>query len=254
MTKSIFNKLLNRFGIHLSVGKDPRLTHVKNRILESTFETFELIAESLITKAKLTTFIQVGANDGIHNDGLGRLLQKYPLQGVMVEPQPHAAALLRQRYAGREGIHIVEAAVGSHAGKLTLWRTSGLERHGNTKLDALTTADRALLERQLRQMNITCNIEPLEVPVMPLSHILEQHRIAGSDIVVIDTEGMDRIVLDQVAFDDRGPAVIQFESVHLDSDDLSHCYRRLASYGYRFNMTERDVIAVHPIYVGLLDA
>lgn len=249
MNRRLLNQCLNRFNLHLSLEKDPGLIHIKRKFLESALETFGVIAEALIRNAGLKTFAQIGANDGVHNDGLGRLIQTHGLRGVMVEPQPHAAALLRQRYADRPEVHVVESAVGSHEGKLTLWRTVGLERSGKTKLDALTTADRRLLERQIKLMGLQCEIESLEVPVLPLTQILQQHQLAKPEIVVIDTEGMDRIVLDQVDLHEHGPAVIQFEASHLNSKDLAACHSRLAGRGYRFTLTERDVIAVHPAYV-----
>lgn len=249
MNRRYLNQLLNRFNLHLSFEKDPGLVHIKRKFLESTLETFEVITEALIKNAGLKTFVQVGANDGVHNDGLGKLIQRYPLRGVLVEPQPHAAALLRERYAAREGIHIAEAAVGTQAGKLTLWRTVGIERSGKTKLDALTTADRGLLERQIKLMGIQCTLESLHVPMLALSQILQQHQITKPEIVVIDTEGMDRIVLDQVDLHEHGPAVIQFEASHLHSHDLAICHQRLSAKGYRFTLTERDVIAVHPAFV-----
>jgi len=59
------------------------------------------------------------------------------------------------------------------------------------ELDALTTADRGLLERQIKLIGIACSIESLEVPVLPLAAILAQHQIAKPEIVVIDTEGME---------------------------------------------------------------
>lgn len=254
MNRRFFNSFLNRFNLHLSFEKDPGLIHIKRKFLESTLETFEVIAEALIRNAGLKTFVQVGANDGVHNDGLGKLIQRHPLRGVLIEPQPHAAALLRERYAGRGGVHVVESAVGTQAGRLTLWRTTGIERSGKTKLDALTTADRGLLERQIKLMGIACSIESLEVPVLPLAAILAQHQIAKPEIVVIDTEGMDRIVLDQVELHEHGPAIIQFEASHLDSHDLAACHQRLSAKGYRFTLTERDVIAVHPDFAGVVAA
>jgi FkbM family methyltransferase len=161
---------------------------------------------------------------------------------------------LRERYAGREGIHIVEAAVGAEAGKLTLWRTVGIERSGKTKLDALTTADRGLLEKQIKLMGIQCSLESLEVSLLLLSQILQQYQIAKPEIVVIDTEGMDRIIMDQVDLHEQGPAVIQFEASHLHSLDLAACHQRLSAKGYRFTLTERDVIAVHPAFVSAVAA
>lgn len=249
---STLNNLLNRFGYHVTCSHDPRYVHVQKRFLESALESFEVIAQALVCKAGLKTFIQIGANDGVHDDGLRPLIADHKLQGILVEPQPHAAELLRERYRTNSNVKVAEVAVASENGVLQLWRVSEVTLIGKLKMDAVTSFDRDSLSVKLKRWGVKAELEPFSVKAMSLQGILEEYQIESPDIVMIDTEGMDRIVLDQVQLSESGPALIQFEINNLNSRDLEYCRQRLVGVGYRFILTERDVICIHPAYLRYL--
>src|SRR5689334_1849484 len=66
-------------------------------------------------------FVQIGANDGIEQDPCYPWLQKYPWQGVLIEPQPNLARRLRKMYQGRKNIVIEEAVIADRSGQLDLY-------------------------------------------------------------------------------------------------------------------------------------
>jgi FkbM family methyltransferase len=236
-------------SLHVTSGPDPAFTSVQRKFLDRAFECGALLAEAAVRLGGLRTFVQIGANDGAHDDTLTPLIKRYGLRGVLVEPQPAAAASLRALHAAHAGVTVAEVAVAAERGELTLWRLVGPERVGKLKLDAVTSFDRGHLEKHRRQSGADLTIESFSVPAMPLAEILREHELGKPDMVFIDTEGMDRVILDQVDLSAEGPAFIQFEFSNLKSEDLRHCHRRLLEQGYRFTLTNRDAICIHPSLV-----
>jgi FkbM family methyltransferase len=147
---------------------------------------------------------------------------------------------------------VAEVAVASKNGLLQLWKVAQVTQIGKLKMDAVTSFDRSSLSVKLKKWGVKAELEPISVKAMSLQEILEEHQMVSPDIVVIDTEGMDRIVLDQVEFSEKGPALIQFEINNLNSKDLEYCRQRLIRSGYKFILTERDAICIHPAYLRYL--
>ena len=177
---------------------------------------------------------------------------EHQLQGILVEPQPLAAEVLRERYRLNPNVKVAEVAVASKNGLLQLWKVAQVTQIGKLKMDAVTSFDRSSLSVKLKKWGVKAELEPISVKAMSLQEILEEHQMVSPDIVVIDTEGMDRIVLDQVEFSEKGPALIQFEINNLNSKDLEYCRQRLIRSGYKFILTERDAICIHPAYLRYL--
>lgn len=250
----MINRLLNRAGLHLSYNDDPRLVHVQRRFLETSFDPFTLIAAPLIASGMIRTVVQVGANDGVcDNDPLYSLIHRFDFRAVLVEPQPGPAAKLRELHGGNALVSIAEVAISDQCGELQLWRVD-LPEDDEASNSRITSMNPNHLKRFLKSKGSRTGIAPLMVRAVTFPKLLEEFGISRPDLLIIDTEGMDRIVLDQVVIDESGPGVIVFETNNLKSDDLEHCWKRLKAQAYQFILTERDAICIHPEFVsGLRD-
>jgi len=250
---SIPNQILNRLGFHISRKKDPWFSYVQSRYLENSLNPFNLIAGHLISHGMIETFVQVGANDGIHNDVVYPLLCSFKLRGLLIEPQPGPVAHLRNLHAGNPDIKIIEMAVAEATSSLKLWRACGDGHSKSVKTDALTSFSRPQLEGQLAARGLDLTTESFDVPAASLETILKEHKLYHPNLVVIDTEGMDHLIIKQLNLNTCPPVMIQFESCHMSSNWLEGIRERLKIAGYMFTLTERDVIAVHKNALPLIE-
>jgi FkbM family methyltransferase len=67
------------------------------------------------------SFIQIGAFDGITADPLHKYITKYGWRGVLIEPQPRAAAQLCELYRDNDRIVVLQAALDCRFGKRALF-------------------------------------------------------------------------------------------------------------------------------------
>jgi FkbM family methyltransferase len=243
------NQLLHRLDLHLTSQPDPGRIPWILKNLDNAPSPLRWMVPELIRQHDLKTFVQVGANDGEWDDPLSECINKFPIRGIMVEPQPGACAKLKRKYAGNDRVTIEQAAISQNEGFLTLYHLSDdqISVGGEKPLrsDLLTSGNRAHMEKMRTALGQTCGIEELQVPALTWPSLLRKHGIPNPDMVLVDTEGMDDVIVNQIEHGEHSPAFIQFESLHLDSARLTVCTRRLAEAGYRFVMSEYDLLCLH---------
>lgn len=244
------NSLMHRLGMHVTQHPDPgRLPWILKN-LDAAPSPLRWIAPELIRQHDLKTFVQVGANDGENDDPFSRCIAEFPLQGILVEPQPGACAKLRQKHASNPRLIVDQVAISETPGHLTLYHfgSENIEVRSDKEVraDLLTSGSREHMERMRDTLGLTCPIEELKVPALTWQGLLQKHGMSTPDMVIVDTEGMDDVIVNQVATDEHGPAFIQLESLHLSSARLKRCTDRLEKSGYRFIMSEYDLLCLHP--------
>ncbi len=244
------NQVLHRLGLHMMKHQDPGKIPWLVRNLDTSPSTLRWLAPEIIRRHQLKTFVQVGANDGQSGDPIEECIERFELRGVMVEPQPKPCALLRQKYAGVDRIIIDQVAISEKEGFLSLFHFESdhiaTRSAKEVKADLLSSADRAHMERMKEAMENTGAIQEMKVPALTWKGLLQKHGLACPDLVVVDTEGMDDVIVNQIELESGGPALIQFEHLHIPSARLEACTSRLYGAGYRFVMSEYDVLGLHP--------
>lgn len=85
----------------------------------------------------------------------------------------------------------------------------------------------------------------MEIPTLTAESLLRSYQVDGVGLLVIDTEGFDKIVLDQFLTVSK-PAVILCEIAHVPHPDQTWMLRRLAGLGYAYCLVDgvRDVLAI----------
>jgi FkbM family methyltransferase len=237
--------LLRRFGIEFMSRRTwesyERQLALGQRLRSKELDVFSIIAEHEFRRDSLF-FVQVGANDGVRNDPLLRLVRKHRWRGILVEPQPEAFQRLQGNFCDCPQLLFENVAIGKNRGYLTLYRFARSGIIAST-VDNFTTFDREKLVQIKKRLGWTHSIEQLRVPVMPLQELLTSHGQQGCDVLVVDTEGMDCEVIRTLDFVQYRPAIIQFEHRHVSSNELMTCLEFLSEFGYRFVRVHRDIVA-----------
>lgn len=186
------------------------------------------------------TFIQIGANDGLTNDPLRRLILKYGFRGLLVEPQPGPFSRLVKNYSGRPGLAFENAAIAPMDGEATLYRFrpgAGVPAWA----DCLASFSREHLISNFD--NVKGEVEEITVPAMTFRTLLEKHRLATVDLLQIDTEGFDYEIIKMIDFQSFKPAIINFEQLLLLGSVRQECYAHLGRQGYKITESGVDAVA-----------
>jgi FkbM family methyltransferase len=193
--------------------------------------------------------LKIGANDGITNDPLATLLlgdRRY--RGLLVEPIPMYAAMLRVNYGECGRFVIEQAAVTASSGTSNMYYVdeNALKGIGNSDLDWLRSI--ASLDRLhvLKHLSPGLHSAVKEAPVecLPVNALLSRHNVQKIDLLHIDCEGFDYVILRQFDFTTLRPRVVLFEQKHLSADDRLAAKTMMQHVGYKVEQMETDVLCL----------
>lgn len=251
--RRVIRRLKRALGIHFSSKALARNPDVVLRQFLGRFRSFPDLAAELLDAAP-ATIVQVGANDGSANDPLGRMIAARPDRialALLFEPQTSAFARLSARYAGRDNIRCLNAAVGREAGSQTVWtidRTAASELLGRPISDGIASFDRSHVETVLRDNAPNAAAEDLDglirsedVRVTTLNDAAAEAGIGEPDILLVDTEGFDAEIMRMALDAGWRPKLVQYEHKHLRPADRRELSARLRSEGYRLWADHADV-------------
>ena len=188
--------------------------------------------------------VQIGANDGATGDPIAPLFDRTRWSGLLVEPIPRLAALLRARHAGRPSIIVEQAAVAEADGETTIHRVA--EAPGDPLwFQQLASLDRSVLLKHSGAIpGLEGRIVAETVPALTAATLLRRHKVDRIDLLVIDTEGYDYRILRQFDLRRLSPSLVLFEHQHLPEADRRAARAMLGQAGYRLVETpEGDALA-----------
>ncbi len=195
-------------------------------------------------------FLQIGANDGLHNDPIREFVVRDKWKGVFVEPMPSAFALLTRnyRYLNRDGLRFVNAAIGGGSvSELVAFSFSdeylaALPFEEGLRLIRKTSFDRDLVERAAGKAHRHAIVE-VDLPCLSVEAVIEQF-LGGRvpDLLVIDAEGYEPAIIRSIDFGRIRPRAIFYESHHL-GDFGPTLVELLRNAGYRVEVLHGDTVA-----------
>jgi FkbM family methyltransferase len=224
---------------------------------------FETILEGLIAGRDMLNVVQVGANDGAHNDPIHAFLMvhRQHTNALLIEPQPELIPHLEANYAEHSRVTIYNGAIGS-ADELTLHRIRpalwGEFRAAYMKgapayraPSGLTSADREHVLAAARKylpgtIDTGQSVEAFAVPCRTLSQLLAETGFPTPiHLLQVDAEGADDEVIRACDVPRLRPAVINYESRHLPTARREALEALLTGEGYRlFHWRKSDTLAV----------
>ena len=178
------------------------------------------------------TFIQLGAFDGIHHDPLYEYIGRCGWRGIMVEPQPQAAAKLRQLYRDNNRIIIVEAAIDRAPGLRPLFTVESEAAPGWMR--GIASFDRDHIVRHSYLIpSLEAMIKEISVKCITFDQLLAKLPGDRVDLLQIDAEGADAFLLSLFPFDRIKPPIVHFESKNIPKAEKETCFGHLLALGYR---------------------
>lgn len=191
-------------------------------------------------------FVQIGAHDGSGHDPVRKHILGSHWQGLLVEPVPHTFTRLKENYSDHSGLRFANVAVTDHIGTATMLAAIELPGNAHNPLSRVSSLDpRIVREHSWMVRSIDSFVAPLEVQATTLAGLLTEHDIHHVDGLFVDTEGHDRVVLDQLGklAEDIQPYFIAYEHKHLSPDDQVGLSRSLLMGGYDLTHLRKDTFA-----------
>lgn len=241
--QQIIQKVANSFGYRISKIRQP---------IEYPFlDVLDLVLQDYMKQEPDMFFIQIGANDGTSADPVTRLIKKYNLRGLLVEPQPKMFKNLVKNYQNETQLTFENSAIWNQDGTVTFYAVREDEpglpmwcyQIANLERDRVLS----MLSEQKNKLHISQSpeslIEAIPVPALTFSTLLSKHNIQKLDLLVIDTIGYDFEIIKMIPFDSIKPPIIHFEHSLLPLDEQVACFKYLSGLGYSLIQVGVDTIA-----------
>lgn len=233
--KSILRPILKVTDISVVRGGD----------VYNSFEVLPLLVRAHLARSPEFFFVQVGANDGVHDDPLRELILEHHLTGILVEPIPEMFAKLVGNYATTPGLILENVAIAATSGRTVVYRATRPTKPGTGEdWTGLSGFDR----RHLREQGVPDEfIEPVSVEAVTMGDLMARNGVGRIDLLQIDTEGHDDVIIESAFAANLLPEIINYEHCHLGYRRKIACKRLLLSKGYQFiEIGWKDTLAVRP--------
>ena len=199
--------------------------------------------------------VNVGASDGVLFDDVTPWLHRIPrARALLVEPIPYNQKRLRQNYPDAARFVIEPVAVTKAKGAISVktFDAAALES-GALPIEFIgcsSTTDTNLMSGKnawgAADQNFgkfAPHLKDIEVPGEPLQGLLDRNRIRHIDAFLVDCEGADWIVFEQLDIARYRPGMIKVEVGALSAADIGNVVVRLKTSGYRVGLYAEDVWA-----------
>lgn len=179
---------------------------------------------------------QVGAADGILVDPLRPAMVNFDPPALLLEPNPYLYERLARNYANNRRARCVQAAFGPRSGTMVLQamvparvQAAGLEDWALGLSSAYTDRNAlgGIQTDPVQAARLRACVVPTTVPMLDMPRLLDLADGRPPEVLVVDAEGMDRVVIDGVLDTGVRPALIHFEVQCLPRDDAQGLLARL---------------------------
>lgn len=210
----------------------------------SELNLLEVVVAHYAQRHSRINFLQVGACDGVLGDALFPLVQRYRMNGVLIEPRAAMFEKLKQNYAACDGNFVfVNAAIMPTDGTQNLYSTSNVPSVPDY-LEGAASFDKKVVLKGLqlvRDPESLIVVEP--VKTMTFATLFRTYSIGSIDLLQIDAEGCDAEIIAMFDIPQRRPAIVRFEHMHLSPQQYDSVLRLLTGCGYSIGISQFDTIA-----------
>jgi FkbM family methyltransferase len=211
----------------------------------ATVDNIILALAYYVESKRLSTFVQIGACDGVSGDSSHYFIKRGQMRAVLVEPIPQLFCKLQAAYEGIPNVSLVQAAIAEHDGAINLYKV---------KEGANSLADHARWSFQLASFSkahlmkhgfVEVDIEEVTVPCLTLASLMTNCGLDRIDVLQVDAEGFDAEIVKMALRLPLIPECISFENVHLDDKAQVGIFTLLEQHGYKWTHDHWNTLALH---------
>jgi FkbM family methyltransferase len=229
---------------HLVPFLESAARRLYSRLPESLHDTPTSWLRKLFSAETSICFIEVGAFDGVAGDPIHSLVSTNPgWRGALIEPQREIFERLRRNYANcLERLHFFNCAVSNARGNITLY---GIDDDEIARLDLppwsreIASVSEAHVVRHFPGVRVTRRC----VPCLRIADVVEACRFSKVDLMVLDVEGHERQIIEDIDFVGLGVKALVFEHKHMPQSDQEWVIMRLKMLGFSVRRYGRDALA-----------
>ncbi|SFU04604.1 MULTISPECIES: FkbM family methyltransferase [unclassified Mesorhizobium] len=199
--------------------------------------------------------VNVGACDGALFDDVTPWLHRIPnARAVLVEPIPYNQQRLRKNYPDTERFRIEPLAITTKPGSITVKTfdaaaleagTLPIEFIGCSSITDtnLMSGKNAWGEADIDFKKFAPYLRDIEVPSDTLQSVLDRNKVEHIDAFLVDCEGADWIVFDQLDLERYRPGMIKVEIGALPATEIGNVVVKLKTAGYHVGIYAEDIWA-----------
>ncbi len=236
----LLRKIVGLFGFKL-VEKN----FIKNMIEAENFAIeVETFVDKIIKENKFNKIIQVGSNDGVTDDYIKSIINKYNLKGILIEPSPDAFKKLKENYSDIRNINFINKALDKKNITKKFYQVDKKFLNSYHKnINVLSSFSKAHLIKWGIKSN---HIETINVECINWTKIFTDYNFEDVQIVCIDTEGYDHVLVENLISETKARPVIVFEWVNIPNIELKKTFSILKKSNYEFMKFQKDIICYRP--------
>ncbi len=251
---TIGSRLVEAARIGLSLGL-PSAILDRGSSLRGTKFLAKAALKSRLPGARPFQMVNVGACDGaLFDDVTPWLLRIAGARAVLVEPIPYNQKRLRANYPDASRFVIEPVAVTRTKGSITVktFDAAAIES-GALPIEFIgcsSTTDSNLMSGKNAWGEADANfntfapyLRDLEVPSDTLQSVLDRNGVTHIDAFLVDCEGADWTVFEQLDMDRYRPGLIKVEIGALGAHDIGNVVVKLKTAGYAVGIYAEDVWA-----------
>lgn len=201
------------------------------------------------------TVVQIGANDGYHNDPLYRIIRTFKWKGILVEPQAVVFERLKKTYRKLNGLKFENAAISNIKTKIPFYKISFSDARWAT---GLASFDKNHLLDHIKKGYVKKwgtregvifpekeedYITQVYVDTISFDELITKHNVEQVDGIFMDCEGFDEEVLRSIDIEKYNPKLIFFEYFHFEEQNYLTLVSELKELGYTVIKDDMDTLA-----------
>jgi len=199
------------------------------------------------------SYLQVGAHDGILVDPMYDFVLKHPakIRGILIEPIPSIFEKLKSNYSHFPSIVPLNIAIHNEQSSATMYK---IKDSVLPKRNKYASGWASLDSTHWKRMDgiVESDIEEIVVECMPITEVLSKHNFGSPDVIIIDTEGYDFQILQNLDLEQIRPIIVRFEhglsTKTMSPNQLEQLIKKFNSYGYQIILEQNDAIALNTNY------
>lgn len=212
----------------------------KNYLTQNSYLHIEKIILNLVEKKKISSLIQVGANDGFSHDHLHNIIKKHRLTSLLLEPIESYFLKLKKNYLNFPNVRIENSALSVNNDIFFLYKTNPeyFKKYG-TLSNGISSFDKDhLIKHGIKPRHITKE----KVNQISFDQLLSKYNINNFDLLLIDTEGYDCNIVNNFFINIKNirPFLV-FEWSHIKNVELRTTLNLLIKSNYLFFPVGDDI-------------